>query len=68
MATDRAGIVEAVCIAIAQGDSRAAADAVGKYPFEALNNAGRSYAPVQATRIFVRDGFVDRYSGARLSR
>lgn len=35
-------------------------------PFIPLSNAGRSYSEYQKTQIFLRDGFIDRYSGDRL--
>lgn len=64
--TDKASIIEAICNAIASGDDSALAAAVKEYPFVPQTNARRHYTAVEATRIFVRDGFVDRYSGARL--
>jgi len=36
------------------------------YKFESLNNAGRQYSELQKTKIFIRDGFIDRYSGEQL--
>ncbi|CAL1241944.1 HNH endonuclease [Candidatus Methylocalor cossyra] len=66
MSSDKAGIIDTVCDAIAREDEKAAAAALREYPFVALHNAGRSYGPVEATRVFMRDGFIDRYSGARL--
>lgn len=36
------------------------------YPFTPLANVGRRCSDKQATRLFLRDGFVDRYSGRRL--
>jgi len=49
-------------------DDHAAASAVLRegYPFVAATNSGRSYTPRQMTRVFMRDGFIDRYSGQRL--
>lgn len=64
--TDKASIIESICNAIVRGDNGAVAAAVREYPFAAQTNAGRAYTAVEATRVFVRDGFVDRYSGARL--
>lgn len=37
-----------------------------KYPFVPLENAGRRYSALQCLQIFLRDGFVDRYSGTRM--
>lgn len=37
-----------------------------EYPFVPFQNAGRSYSLTKATAVFMRDGFIDRYSGACL--
>jgi hypothetical protein len=37
-----------------------------RYPFVPLANVGRRYSVGQMLGVFVRDGFVDRYSGVRL--
>jgi hypothetical protein len=37
-----------------------------RYPYSKENNAGRKCTTVEALRVFVRDGFIDRYSGTRL--
>jgi hypothetical protein len=36
------------------------------YVFKPLENKGRAYSEHQKIKIFIRDGFVDRYSGERL--
>src|SRR5579862_3680063 len=36
------------------------------YPFTPLQTVGRKYREVEAVRVFVGDGFIDRYSGSRL--
>jgi hypothetical protein len=36
------------------------------YPFEPLQNAGRNWSPLQTLGIFLRDGFIDRYTGQPL--
>lgn len=36
------------------------------YPFVSSQKHTRSYTELQCARLFVRDGFVDRYSGDRL--
>lgn len=36
------------------------------YPFKPLEKEGRTYREHQKIKIFIRDGFVDRYSGERL--
>lgn len=64
---DRAKTIAGVCEALLQGD-RAAASAMARtdYPFAPGGNVGRRYTEYQVTCIFLRDGFVDRYSGQRL--
>ena len=37
-----------------------------EYPFIARLPVGRAYDAATSTRVFVRDGFIDRYSGERL--
>jgi hypothetical protein len=66
-ATERSDVVARVCDALLRGDGDGARGiARAEYPFVALKNAGRAYTEVQSMRIFLRDGFVDRYTGARL--
>jgi len=36
------------------------------YPFVSGSVSKRQYGPIAMTRVFVRDGFIDRYSGERL--
>jgi hypothetical protein len=36
------------------------------YPFEPIQSQTRSYTELQSAKLFVRDGFIDRYTGARL--
>ncbi|HWZ30386.1 MAG TPA: HNH endonuclease [Bryobacteraceae bacterium] len=36
------------------------------YPFAARPVTMREYGPVESTRVFVRDGFIDRYTAKRL--
>jgi hypothetical protein len=37
-----------------------------KYPFSLLHKSGKKHSEYQKTRIFIRDGFIDRYSGERM--
>ncbi len=37
-----------------------------RYPFVPMANGGRRYSVRQMLAVFVRDGFVDRYTGMRL--
>jgi hypothetical protein len=65
--TDRAAILQTICESIAHGDTtEAGAVARREYPFEPQEVAGRDYDELTCTRIFIRDGFIDRYAGTRL--
>jgi len=64
---DRSRIIEEVCEAIAGADTNKAAAIVrSDYPFVKPVASGRRITLVEATRVFLRDGFVDRYAGKRL--
>ena len=66
-APDRADVLTRMCAALARGDAAAASTLVRtEYPFVRSENAGRAYTEVQSMRLFVRDCFTDRYTGARL--
>lgn len=64
---EKATILERVCAAL-EGDSPAAGREIlqAEYPFVAVDKVNRQYNERQCLRIFFRDGFTDRYSGARL--
>lgn len=66
MASDKAEIIRSLCEAIANNDDAIIANDLKRYPFVDLSNTGRHYNEMLATRIFVRDGYIDRYSGERL--
>ncbi|MDE0100066.1 MAG: HNH endonuclease signature motif containing protein [Truepera sp.] len=56
-----------ICDAISGGFlDDAAAIARADLPFEAIERAKRKYTDTQSVSIFLRDGFIDRYSGQRL--
>ena len=56
-----------ICDVISGGSlDDAAALARACLPFEASNRAKRSYTKAQSVSVFLRDGFIDRYSGQRL--
>jgi len=59
--------IKKACDEIAVGAvDRARSVISAEYPFMPLSNAGRGYSGYQKTKIFLRDGFIDRYSGDRL--
>ena len=53
--------------AAGDADDVACAIAEGSSPFLPVTNAGRLYDERLATRVFLRDGFRDRYRDGRLS-
>jgi len=66
-AMTKANIIARVCEALSSGSHEQAANiASTEYPFVALAKAERRYTEIEMMRVFVRDGFIDRYSGQRL--
>ena len=65
--TDKSDTLTSVCDALAVGALDVAASTLKHgYPFVATAITSRRYGPIESTRVFVRDGFVDRYGGGRL--
>jgi len=65
--SNKAEIVARICSALTRGEEVEAKEiARREYPFEGRPSAGRKYTPYEMTRVFVRDGFTDRYTGQRL--
>lgn len=65
--SDETAILTDACRHLTAGDPDAAAETLNRdYPFVVARNAGRNYTPRQMTAVFLRDGFIDRYSGRRL--
>jgi len=65
--TTRSATIERVCAAITRGrQPQAAALLTAEYPFVATTKAARRYSELEMQRVFLRDGFLDRYCGARL--
>jgi hypothetical protein len=61
------GAIEKACQLIAARDLAGASKVIATdYPFCPLQKSRRSYTPGIMTRVFARDGFVDRYRGGRL--
>jgi len=57
----------AACRALSDVGPAEAAEVIRReYPFEPVPPSKRAYGPLESTRVFVRDGFIDRYSGSRL--
>ena len=63
----RTEAIERLCQAIASGSvGDAAALARAELPFEAPYRPERSLTDTEKVSVFLRDGFIDRYSGERL--
>lgn len=67
MRVDPTAAIEKACSHLDQGSIAAAERVIeADYPFVPLKKGGRNYTPRQMTKLFLRDGFVDRYRGKRL--
>lgn len=65
--TEKANIIKSVCDALSVGNNSAASIiAKSQYPFVTPPQTKRTFTETQALRVFLRDGFIDRYSGSRL--
>jgi 5-methylcytosine-specific restriction endonuclease McrA len=65
--SDKTTIVRQICDALAAGDASKASDIARKdYPFASQAVGKRSFSASTATSVFLRDGFIDRYSGTQL--
>lgn len=63
----KAEIISKVCCALSSGDTKQSASIITEeYPHKPSNTTVRFYSAFEATKIFMRDCFIDRYSGARL--
>ena len=66
-AKNKAHVLSEVCSSLASGKFDDASHILREqYPFAKAGNAGRKWTSLQALRVFVRDGFTDRYSGCPL--
>jgi hypothetical protein len=67
VADDRASVLLEVCGSLLGGDVEQAGRILDqKYPFQPIEGKRRSISQKQMLDTFVRDGFIDRYSGKRL--
>ena len=65
--TDRCLTIAAACQALLAGHRDSASKVLGAgYPFVPAAPVERRYGPLDCTRVFIRDGFIDRYTGLRL--
>ena len=64
---DRAETIEMVCEALENEDRQKAGELVrSRYPFDPPVVRRRSLSKFDRTRVFLRDGFLDRYSDDRI--
>jgi hypothetical protein len=64
---DATDVIRQACEAIASGNEAEARDLLRReYPFTPCRPVQRSWTKTEALRLFIRDGFIDRYSGQRL--
>lgn len=55
------------CQRIAEGKLSQAAKVIREnYPFKPVKPSGRKYTEYESLCVFLRDGFIDRYSGSKL--
>jgi 5-methylcytosine-specific restriction endonuclease McrA len=64
---DPGNTIQRICAALERGGTEAASQiARQEYPFTPGHKENRKISERQSASIFIRDGFIDRYSGARL--
>ena len=60
-------VIQRVCQAISDGKEDDANKIINdEYKFTYFKNKGRKYDEIKKTKVFLRDGFIDRYSGDKL--
>ena len=64
---DYSSTIYQACNFVTSGNLDAASAVIRSgYPFLPIEKSKRNYTPRTMTKIFVRDGFIDRYRGTRL--
>jgi len=67
MLSDKAVVIQQVCDALYEGNKqRASTLAKDGYPFLPRARSRRNYTENQSLQVFLRDGFIDRYTNAKL--
>lgn len=67
MPANKSKVLKEICDALLRGaGDEASRLARQKYPFIPVTPKKRRYTEYQSTRVFIRDGFIDRYAGTRL--
>src|SRR5258708_31777576 len=65
--TDSTQILRAACDALLNGNKDDAQEIIRiDLPFTGQPTQARKYSEIQKTLIFMRDGFIDRYTGKKL--
>lgn len=65
--TEAGDVLARICVALSRRDKeRAARIARAEYPYTPLAGPRPTFTPSEALGVFMRDGFIDRYSGRRL--
>ncbi len=65
--TDHSSTLVRICEALEKGDLPTAGDILAtEYPFVPRKPSRKQFSHQDRLRIFLRDGFIDRYSGERL--
>lgn len=63
----KADVLSDVCAALAVGDPDSAKQQLRDgYPFKPVETITRRYSIPESMKLFMRDGFIDRYTGNRL--
>lgn len=63
----KASVLSKVCTALIRGDSCSAKETLQSgYPFKPIEKITRRYSERESMKLFLRDGFIDRYTGNRL--
>ena len=67
IAPQKADIIKDICLKLLEGNKAGCSDiANAQYPFSPFTSEKRKYTPTQMTKVFLRDGFIDRYFGEKL--
>ena len=64
---EKSDAIKKACSFISKGRVDLASAVIDdEYPFIPLIKGKRSYTPREMTKVFIRDGFIDRYRGTKL--
>ena len=67
MSVGKIEVIKSICTNLNQGNLNECREIIkNKYPFEYIETEKRSYTKRKLVKTFIRDGFIDRYSGDKL--